>query len=876
MNYSSKHLVKLIVMLCLIFAPAWMMADRITLQNDRVIEGRIVQENETEIVFEIGGIRQTFQKSNIRSIVRENTRENSPASEQIVSAETLLENGDILEAQKVFNAALGIDENVLQSESNLARRLIAALSNFADSTLADGDGYAAIETADLIESAETSNIISTLFPNNQTEYRAKTQVLRGRGWAMIAEDLRSEGNFEESIKAYEQAENYFLQNTQTFAELKFEEARTRIALSENLVRNNELENAKSAALTALENFQAAIDNAQSNANLVEQSRSEINRIRSVVIPNINIALRPNPTPTPVPTPVPTPFPTPVPTPIPDVQADQTEEGMLSGIFTQENEDKLNEWVQEVLGEGTTFVDALILIGIFILIYWIIPSIFFKYRVSKLDFHADQWASKVWWMGTFTFLGYLYSIIANRSKVTKKEKTKHPCPHCGHSLDDPMQYDKLQFEYCPSCSGEIKPIYDIAEYINILASNLRLEADKVDKGTESLNTLVKKDGMQRLVRALITSASRTRASDLHIEPGQKTVKIRQRVDGIMVDMVELNPTLGPAIVSALKVNADLDISEKRKPQDGSMQVMVDDHPLDLRIATSPSQVGETATLRLLDSRTIEMSTKNLGMTKSTRQIFESAVDEPHGLVLVTGPTGSGKTTTLYIALQSLTKGDKNIISIEDPIEFRIAGINQIQVNPTAGLTFASGLRSMLRQDPDVIMVGEIRDGETAEIAVNAAQTGHLVFSTLHTIDAASSVTRLFDLKISPRQFADALSLVVAQRLIRLVCPHCAKEVKISEEKLDELSIPTYDYDKYEFVEGQGCDHCLSTGFYGRTGIFEMLLPNSSIRSFLQKGEFSTVELRELAISNGMRTLREEALILLRQKLTTYEEVLRVTK
>jgi len=555
---------------------------------------------------------------------------------------------------------------------------------------------------------------------------------------------------------------------------------------------------------------------------------------------------------------------------------EPEPGFIAGLLGEELGEEFTAFWNDIIGEETSPISVLGMIVGFIILYWVFPYFFLKYRVGKLDIVADQWLKRVWFAGLFSIFGYVFSYIKNRPKKEKEVKSKHPCPHCGNGLDDPMKYTTLQFEYCPNCGGEVKPLYKIEDYITMLAENMNKEATRVEKGTGSMQEFVKKDSMQKLVRSIIVHGSRCRASDIHIEPGKQAMIIRQRVDGVMMEMVKLDMQLGPALVSAIKVSSDLDISEKRKPQDGSMQIEVDDYLLDLRVATSPSQVGEKATLRLLDSRTLEMSTKNLGMTKSARQLFEESIYKPHGLVLVTGPTGSGKTTSLYVALQTLAKGDKNIISIEDPIEFRLSGVNQIQVNPAAGLTFASGLRSMLRQDPDIIMVGEIRDPETAEIAVNAAQTGHLVLSTLHTIDAASSVTRLYDLKVSPRQFADALDLVVAQRLIRLVCPNCRKDVNVRESELQSISIPKADYDKYKFVSGKGCDECLQTGYLGRTGIFEMLSPNATIKSFLQKGDFSTVELRELAITNGMRSLREEALVLLRQQMTTLEEVQRVTQ
>lgn len=413
-------------------------------------------------------------------------------------------------------------------------------------------------------------------------------------------------------------------------------------------------------------------------------------------------------------------------------------------------------------------------------------------------------------------------------------------------------------------------------MSTLAASMATDAEKVNLGHLSMQKYLKRDTVQMMTRAIITCAVRRRASDIHVEPDDKGLIIRQRIDGVMTEMIMLPRSLAQAVVSALKIAANLNIAEKRLPQDGKLQIRIDNTDIDVRIASSPASSGEKVSMRLLDIRSIQIEARHLGMHDHQQETFLKTIRAPHGLILVTGPTGSGKSTTLYVALQTLKTGDKNIISIEDPIEFQISGVNQIQVNVPAGLTFASCLRSVLRQDPDIIMVGEIRDQETAEISVNAASTGHLVLSTLHTIDACSSVSRLFDLGVAPRQFADALSLVVAQRLVRLVCSYCKEPVAIDWDVLGQLGISESTAHNMSFYKGKGCPACAKTGYLRRAGIFEFLSPTDRIRAEIEKNSLSTAQLRDLAIQNGMTTLRQEAIRLLLTGVTTIEETVRVTK
>lgn len=850
-------------------------ADTIVMKNGSRADGRIVEENKQRIVFESNGIRREIQLADIAEIIRIDSRLNSAGYAQLIQAEKMLDEKNAIDSAKQFLEAISLDETLKESEHDLGKLLIQGLAAQGDAAAAESKGDVLLELADLLSTANMRELVGLYYPDAQASLDDRINSYRAQGWLLVGGDLMRENKISEAVVAFERSTAFLSKSSPLYAPASYQLGMNYAALGNAEARNDQFEKAKIYYASAIEYYQKAIDTATADAAMVQTARAEVRNIRDVILPNMNLQIKPTPAPTPIirvtPTPVPTEVPTPTPEPVKPT-------GMFVSLLGEERGASWQEKFNELMG-GTS-QNQLVTIGIgvlaFILLYWILPWFILRFRRNRLDIRADQWNKWIKFAGIFALLGYLGESVMNMRRGEKKVRAKYPCPHCGSALDDPTTYKNLRFEFCPNCGGEVKPVHNMIDYLKFLSDTLSNDASRVNDGIESIQNFVRRDGMQRLISAIIIHGFRCRASDIHVEPGKDGVVIRQRVDGVMMEMIRFPAQLGPAIVSATKVNSNLDISEKRKPQDGSMQQEVDGHQLDLRVATSPSTVGETATLRLLDSRALEMSTKNLGLTKSARQLFEQTIEEPHGLVLVTGPTGSGKTTTLYIALQTLTRGDKNIISIEDPIEFRIGGINQIQVNPTAGLTFASGLRSMLRQDPDVIMVGEIRDQETAEIAVNAAQTGHLVFSTLHTIDAASSITRLFDLKISPRQFADALSLVMAQRLIRLVCPHCKKETKFTETQRENLNINRDEFDKITPVIGKGCPHCLETGYYGRTGIFEMLYPNAPIRSFLQRGEFSTVELRELAISNGMRTLREEANILLRQQLTTVDEVIRVTK
>jgi general secretion pathway protein E/type IV pilus assembly protein PilB len=380
---------------------------------------------------------------------------------------------------------------------------------------------------------------------------------------------------------------------------------------------------------------------------------------------------------------------------------------------------------------------------------------------------------------------------------------------------------------------------------------------------------------KFVNQVIAEAIDRRATDVHFEPFEDALRVRYRVDGVLQE-ANIPPEVTqfqPAIVSRLKILSRLDIAEKRLPQDGRIRLKVASREVDVRVSVIPMLHGEAVVLRLLDRTAMLLGLEHLGMSERDRAIFERLLAVPHGIILVTGPTGSGKTTTLYAALSRINDVSRKIVTIEDPIEYHLRGINQIQVSTKAGLSFARGLRSILRHDPDVILVGEIRDRETAEIAVQASLTGHLVFSTLHTNDAPGALTRLVDMGIEPYLVASSLEAVLAQRLVRLICPNCKQS--LVPEDMKSLAAEFGGHPPEVLYCGRGCRECQGTGYHGRTGIFETMLVTGDIRAMILE-RASAGEIRKAAARDGMQSLREDGWRLVRAGRTTLEEVLRVTK
>lgn len=380
---------------------------------------------------------------------------------------------------------------------------------------------------------------------------------------------------------------------------------------------------------------------------------------------------------------------------------------------------------------------------------------------------------------------------------------------------------------------------------------------------------------RFVNQVLTEAIELRATDVHIEPFEDTLRVRYRIDGVLQEASVASEVkqFQAAIVSRLKILSKLDIAEKRVPQDGRIKILIADHEIDVRVSVIPMLYGEAVVLRLLDRSSVLLGLDKLGMSAEDLKTTMMILERPHGIVLVTGPTGSGKTTSLYAALSHINDIQRKIITIEDPIEYQLHGINQIQVSRKAGLTFAGGLRSILRHDPDVILIGEIRDVETAEIAIQASLTGHLVFSTLHTNDAPTALTRLVDMGIEPYLVASSLEAVVAQRLVRVICSECKEE--LSGTELERLRQRYGDKLPDKLYKGQGCRRCQGTGYHGRMGIFEMMVVTDDVRALILENA-SPRDLRQASAQQGMTSLRDDGFRHLRGGRTTVEEILRVTK
>jgi len=449
--------------------------------------------------------------------------------------------------------------------------------------------------------------------------------------------------------------------------------------------------------------------------------------------------------------------------------------------------------------------------------------------------------------------------------------------------DLLALDELQGVFGMPVQAVATPAQAVLEAINRLYSRLSGSAQDVveELEGEDLSTiatefseprdlldLAEEAPVIRLLNSILFQAVKERASDIHIEPYERDMEVRFRIDGILYKKLAPPKIVQDALISRVKIMSGLNIAEKRLPQDGRIRVIVAGRDVDIRVSIVPTFFGERVVLRLLDKQKGILSLEDIGLSRTGVSIMERLLSRSNGIILVTGPTGSGKSTTLYAALNRLNSTEKNIITIEDPIEYQLKGVGQIQVNPKIDLTFANGLRSILRQDPDIIMVGEIRDVETAEIAIQASLTGHLVLSTLHTNDSATAIARLIDMGIEPFMVASSLSAVLAQRLVRLICPHCKEEYS-PERQYPGIELPPRLY------RGKGCDKCFGLGTMGRTIIHELLLVDADICSMIIRREPAGV-IKEHAVSRGMNTLREDGLQKAAAGITSIEEVLRVTQ
>jgi general secretion pathway protein E len=397
----------------------------------------------------------------------------------------------------------------------------------------------------------------------------------------------------------------------------------------------------------------------------------------------------------------------------------------------------------------------------------------------------------------------------------------------------------------------------------------------EENIDHLRDMASEGPVIRLVNLIITRAIELRASDIHFEPFEDQFRVRYRIDGVLHDAESPPKRLQSAIVSRVKIMAKLNIAERRLPQDGRIMLRVKGKEIDFRVSSVPTIYGESIVLRILDKSSIVLDIERLGFPEDILVGFNDLIQRPHGIILVTGPTGSGKTTTLYCALGKINSPEKKIITVEDPVEYQLKGINQIQVKPMIGLTFSNALRSIVRQDPDVILIGEIRDAETAEIAIHSALTGHLVLSTLHTNDAPSAITRLLDMGMEDYLLSSTIIGILAQRLVRVACPHCQEPYSPASAILKEMRLDQVSVADSNIFEVKGCEHCSQTGYWGRAGIFEFLKITEDIQKLILGKKDSNI-IKEAARKDGMRTLREDGWLKVRQGMTTISEVLRVTQ
>ena len=427
--------------------------------------------------------------------------------------------------------------------------------------------------------------------------------------------------------------------------------------------------------------------------------------------------------------------------------------------------------------------------------------------------------------------------------------------------------KLELIHSQDLDGLLKKVYAEAKKIDV----------DLGKASEGIAEVKGSDDAPiiKLVNIIIGEAVKRRASDIHVEPLENKFRVRYRIDGVLHEVPGPPKRLQGSVISRIKIMAGMDIAEKRLPQDGRIKIDVDKKELDLRVSSLPGIHGESVVMRILDKTSFLVGLEDLGFIAEQRKAFEKIINLPNGMILVTGPTGSGKTTTLYATLSHVNQKERKVITIEDPVEYQLDGINQVQVKPQIGLTFAGGLRSMLRQAPDIIMVGEIRDLETAEIAIQSALTGHLIFSTLHTNDAAGAVTRLADMGVKPYLVASTLQGVLAQRLVRTICPTCRESYKPSEEEANALLLKPGEVLGFELYRGKGCPTCSDTGYKGRIGIFEFLMMTDEIREMILKNASSS-EIALKARASGLKTLKEDGLEKIKRGYTTIQEVLRVTQ
>jgi type II secretory ATPase GspE/PulE/Tfp pilus assembly ATPase PilB-like protein len=865
--------------------------DVLSLRDGRFLEGKAVSENSFEVVWESPAGRETFALSKIKEIIRADESASGGGDDEdrnwgdLPSAEAALDSENPIEALKLLRDYASDPNTNMDRAPALTKRALDMVLAQIREFIRRGILSEAQSISD-----EVSLVIGDLRMDRAVEgdQRAFLSYVSNfnRQHAQVYLDAADAILRREDVGRYSLAWDLFLASHKIRPSFEAYTGPAELLIRQNRIQppnpnspnephpaNLLLEARRLARQDHPSNWQSRWSRAWGELNSKERQQ----RLPMSIDPE---AERPAPTPAPEPTPgivvtdaMLQPAPMPAPAPVAPGWQGQVQTYYRSYVAPIWN--GIDDWARrQFAASGQVVLGIAAAIALF---NWGLALLIINARIQRMDFLAQRWKPYVKAVGLPALALYGVKTFANRKKAPKGAK----CPHCSKVVENIDLYRDYKFDECPHCRKTIDPLYTLEDYIqHLLATLQRMSAEQsaglapgAPAGGMTMNP-AERDAMQNLIRAIVTLGIRRRASDVHIEPEVEGAKVRMRIDGVLYDMLSIPPAIMRALVSAIKVMATMDIAEKRIPQDGKISLWIDGVDVDIRVNTAPHQVGERVAMRLLDSRAIKVDSTKLGMEGRNLEMFEQIIRRPAGVVYLTGPTGSGKTTTLYVALNTINDGRKNIVTIEDPIEYQLKGINQMQVNPAQGFTFASGLRSILRGDPDVIMIGEVRDKETADIGVDAASTGHLVFTTLHTIDAASVVARLFDLGVEPRRVSASLLAAIAQRLARVNCPVCKKPYHTTPAELKQLGMKDEDIAKTTFYKGFGCEKCQGTGFQGRVGLFEMFIPDEGIREMIESGGSPSV-VREMARKRGMTTLREEGIQLVMQGTTTVEEVLRAT-
>ncbi len=661
------------------------LGDTIKLKDGTIVTGTVVSEDAATYTVETRGTLLKLQKSQVESVDR--AVQPGATDQAIANATSAIAAGDPARAWRELLSA-SAEPKALEPHAALILQVGSAMYTTSDREVKAGTFQPAEERLSLILT-DSGRVLMNLAGVEEAPIRVLHARARGNRLLAEARTIIVGDSFSaEAIEKLREASLILAAEDPAQSEARLLFARTAIKRASRLTTPAEKPTQTQMYDEAILALRSIRESASATAQVKAEATKALADLEQGGVRLTTERVIATPTPAVIATPAPTPEPTPEPTPVPPPS--QTELLLKNaGIeIPPEVKVQIGRWALPA--------------GVFALVFWIIPYIVLRVLERSGNIFAANRRKQV------KFLGPIAILLAFKdASPLSGNAPQHACPHCQMPLDNPDLYDDLNFSQCPHCKKAVQPVHNAKKYLDDLGQSLRLEGERVEKGAVGLHEFLKTTRMERIIQVILTEAVRKRASDLHAEPEENGLRIRLRIDGIMTEFVAFPKSLANSIVSAMKARANLDVADKLRPQDGAFTFTVDDAKIDARVASSPSPNGEKLSLRLLDVRSLTMSGKKLGMTVSQREIFDKCIRLPHGLILNTGPTGSGKTTTLYIALQKIRDEDRNILSIEDPIEFRIPGINQMQVNPQAGLTFATGLRSILRLDPEVIMMGYFR-------------------------------------------------------------------------------------------------------------------------------------------------------------------------